>query len=333
MSRVEPFDTLPDGRVVERIALRGGGLGLGLLTYGATVQDLRLEGMDHPLVLGAGTIAPYLGPMTYFGAIVGRFANRIAGGELKIGVREYRTDLNDDGRNTLHGGREGSGQMLWRIAAFSDHSATLTLDLPDGHMGFPGAMQVQVVCSLPGDAELSFDITATTDAPTPCSFAHHGYFNLDGSDDVRAHRLQIAADHYLPVDEALIPTGKEKHVEGTEFDFRNPRPIAPGGFDHNFCLWRNRTELRPVARLVGESGLAMEIATTESGLQLYDGGLIPPCEGLGGRQYRPHAGVALETQVWPDAPNRPSFPDWLLKPGQTYRHRVSYRFGRPAQAR
>ncbi|WP_375690860.1 aldose epimerase family protein [Pseudooceanicola sp. LIPI14-2-Ac024] len=331
MSRIEPFDTLPDGRTVEQVTLQGGGLTANVLTYGATVQDLRLDGVDHPLVLGADRIAPYLGPMTYFGAIVGRYANRIAGGHFKADGRDWQADLNEGGRTTLHGGSEGTGQMLWSIAAFSDSSVTMVLDLPDGHMGFPGAMQVQVICSLSAEAALNFEITAEADRPTPCNFAHHGYFNLDGGPDILNHRLQIAAAHYLPVDADLIPTGKETHVEGTAFDFREPRVIAPGGYDHNFCLWRSRTDLRPVALLRGQSGLTMEVDTTEPGLQVYDGGGFGAMQGLGGRSYGRFAGVALETQNWPDAPNHPHFPDWLLKPGQTYRHRVSYRFSRASQ--
>lgn len=327
MSRIEPFGTLSDGRKVECVTLRGGGLTARLLTYGAILQDLRMDGVAHPLVLGSDRIADYEGPLIHFGAIVGRFANRIAGGRFRIDGRDGQADLNEAGRTTLHGGTEGSGRMIWTIAAFSDSSATLTLEMPDGHMGFPGNLQVQVVCALPGDGALSFDITATTDKPTPCSFAHHGYFNLDGSDDVRGHSLQIAADHYLPVDDAQIPTGEEALVKGTPFDFRDPREIGRHGYDHNFCLWRSRTELRPVALLRGTGGLGMEVDTTEPGLQVYDGALIPRIEGLEGRQYGPHAGLALETQVWPDAPNHSRFPDWLLKPGQTYRHRVAYRFG------
>lgn len=329
MSRIEAFGALPDGRGVERITLMGGGLTARVLTYGATLQDLRLEGVDHPLVLGAPDLAGYLGPMLYFGAIVGRYANRIAGGRFRADGQEWQAERNEDGRNTLHGGSAGSGQMLWRIAAFSEASVTLTLDLPDGHMGFPGAMQVQAVIALPGDGALSFDISATTDRPTPCNFAHHGYYNLDGSDDVLGHRLQIAAEHYLPVDDHLIPTGEEALVKGTRFDFRDPHEIAPGRYDHNFCLWRSRTELRPVALLTGQSGVTMEIDTTEPGLQLYDGGHIDGFPGLGGRRYGRHAGVALEAQNWPDAPNHPRFPDWLLKPGQTYRARTVYRFAAP----
>lgn len=331
MSRIESFGTLPDGRRVERLTLRGGGLTANLLTYGATLQDLRLEGVDHPLVLGSDRLESYLGPMTHFGAIVGRFANRIAGGHFRTEGHDWQADLNEKGRTTLHGGREGSGRMLWEIAAFSEASATLTLEMPDGHMGFPGTLQVQAVCTLPGDGALEFEITATTDKPTPCSFAHHGYFNLDGSGDILGHTLQIAADHYLPVDEALIPTGEEALVKGTAFDFREPREIAPGGYDHNFCLWRSRTELRPVAMLRGRSGLSMEVDTTETGIQVYDGAHISGLEGLDGRNYGPHAGLALETQVWPDAPNHAHFPDWLLKPGQTYRHRVAYRFSSQGQ--
>lgn len=308
------FDHLPDGREVQAIWLRGPLLTARVLTLGATVQDLRREGIAHPLVLGYDSAAPYFAEGLYVGALVGRFANRIGGGRFVLAGRAHQVDTNYLGRHLLHGGRDGIHHQLWRIADLAEDRVTLALDLPDGHMGFPGRLSIRAEIAVAGDA-LSFDLCATSDAATPCNLAHHGYFTLDPGGDIRAQHLQIAAEHYLPVDPDLIPTGEIAPVAGTDFDFRSPRVIGGAGYDHNFCLSDRRQPLRPVARLQG-GGLAMQIETTEPGLQLYDG-----------RHFeRPFAGVALECQGWPDAPNRPGFPDSILRPGAEYHALTRYRF-------
>ena len=322
------FGRLPDGRQVERVLLAGGGLTASVLTYGARVQDLRLQGIDHPIVLGAPDLPPYLDGMRYFGAIVGRFANRIAGGAFAIDGRSFAADRNFLGRHCLHGGAAGAGQQLWQLAELAKDRATLRLELADGHMGFPGAMQVEARYRLPGGGVLEVEIRARSDAPTPCSFAHHGLFNLDGAPDIAAHELQVDAEAYLPVDAELIPTGEIAPVAGTPFDFRRPRPIGTHGYDHNLCL-AHAGSIRPVARLRSlSSGVSLAIETDAEGLQVYDGGQISGLIGLGGRAYDRRAGIALETQCWPDAPNRPAFPPSILRPGQLYRHRARYVFGR-----
>lgn len=227
------------------------------------------------------------------------------------------------------GGPVGAGQKVWRVMEATDDSVRLALELPDRDMGFPGTMQVNAEISLPGNGVLAFDIAATTDAATPCSFAHHGFFNLDGSVDITSHQLTIQADAYLPVDADLIPTGDISPVAGTRFDFRASSPIGTDGIDHNFCLSYDRQPLRRVATLSAPTnGLSMVIETTEPGLQVYDGAYMPPAglPGLNGRRYGPFAGIALETQAWPDAPNRPEFPSAILRSGETYRHRVRYVF-------
>lgn len=324
MSRAA-FGFTPDGRAVEAVALRGPSLTARVLTLGATVQDLRLEGVAHPLVLGFDTPAPYFGPGLYTGALVGRFANRLGRGRFSIDGREHRADRNERGRTLLHGGVDGIHHWIWTIADLAGDRVTLGLDLPDGHMGFPGRLTIRAEISVAGDA-LVFDLLASTDAPTLCSLAHHGYFALDDSGDARGHLLQVAADHYLPVDADLLPTGEVAPVAGTRFDFRRPRDLRGGDYDHNLCLGAARGPLRPVAALTGRTGLQMEIETTEPGLQLYDGRHFDGVAGLDGRPYRPHAGVALETQGWPDAPNHPGFPDAVLRPGQDYRAVTRYRF-------
>ena len=329
MTQITDFGQLPDGQPVQRIRINGGNLTAHVLTFGATVQDLRLEGVAHPLVLGSPTLLPYLTDFRYFGAIVGRFANRIALGKFILNGQTHTLDRNDGGVQTLHGGANGAGQMVWAIAGVTADSVALTLTLPDGHMGFPGEMQVQAIYSLPGDGALRVEISARTDAPSPCSFAHHGYFNLDGSSSVLDHVLQIDAAHYLPVDQTLIPTGQIAPVNGTPFDFRVPRPIGATGYDHNLCLIGNRQPLRQVARLTGPtSGVTLHVSTTEPGLQVYDGQKIPAkgLEGLDSRRYGRNAGLALETQAWPDAPNQPEFPGCIVGVGEVSEQVTVYQF-------
>lgn len=318
-------DTLPDGRRVQRVSLGAGRMSAEILTLGAIVQDLRIEGVAHPLVLGCPDIADYLGPGRYFGPIAGRFANRIGGARFTLEGREFRTDPNFLGRHTLHGGADGCDAQIWRIEALAADRVTLRLDLPDCHMGFPGALRIAAQIALADDM-LAITLIAQTDAPTPCSLAHHGYFDLDGTGDIRRHSLMIAAHHFLPVDDQLIPTGQIAPVAGSTVDFRAPRPIGAAGHDLNFCLSDGPRALRPVAWLTGESGVSMQVETTACGLQFYDGGHIDGVAGLDGRRYRRHAGLALETQAWPDAPNQPGFPDAILRPGQVYSETTRYRF-------
>lgn len=317
------FDHLPDGRAVEAIHLRGPHLSATILTLGATVQDLRLAGVAHPLVLGFPKIAPYLGRGLYVGAMVGRFANRIAGARFTLDGRDYALDRNEFGQQMLHGGVDGIHHHLWRITDLAPDRVTLALDLPDGHMGFPGNVALAVTISVAGDA-LDFTMQAQSDAATPLNLAHHGYFALDAGGDIRAQQLQIAAEHYLPVDAHLIPTGQIAPVAGTDFDFRTLRQIGASGYDHNFCLSAARQALRPVARLVGQSGLSVQVETTEPGLQVYDGRHFAGDPGLEGASYGPHAGIALETQGWPDAPNQPGFPDCILRSGQDWHSQTRY---------
>lgn len=321
----ELFGTLPDGGEVHRLELRSGAMTAHVLTMGAIVQELRLDGVGHPLVLGSPDLAGYLGPARYFGALVGRFANRIGHGRFQLNGRDYQTDTNFLDRHTLHGGSNGSDRQIWRIKEQKSDAVSLVLTLPDGHMGFPGNLRICADIALSGDA-LSITAMARTDAPTPCSFAHHGYFDLDGKGDIRNHRLSIDAAKYLETDADLIPTGRALDVEGTDFDFREPRQIGRTGYDHNFCLSDEPQPLRQVARLTGESGLAMQVETTACGLQFYDGAYMQDVPGLDGRRYGPHAGLALEAQHWPDAPNHHGFPDAILQPGEVYSERVIYRF-------
>ncbi len=265
--------------------------------------------------------------MGYYGAIVGRFANRIAGAAFTLDGHRHVTDANEAGCQTLHGGAGGASAQVWAVQSVTGDSAVLSLELPDGHMGFPGALRVWASYALPGDGTLALDITAESDRATPCSFAHHGYFALDDGGSVAGQSLKIAAARYLPVDDRMIPTaGAPAPVAGTRFDFRKARHIGTEGLDHNFCLDKEADVLRPVAWLHGTGGLSMTVVTDQPGLQVYDSARQPEITGLGGRRHGAFAGIALETQGWPNAPNRPDFPPAVLRPGEVYRHAVRYVF-------
>ena len=306
--------------------LRSEALNARILTLGAIVQDLRLKGVPYPLVLGADTLAPYLGPMQYFGAMVGRYANRIAEGRFHLDGRAYQVSRNFRGRHCLHGGTQGSGQRIWSIDALAPSSAILSLRMPDGEMGFPGTLDVVLRITL-DECALDLDISASCDSSTVCNFSHHGYFILDDSGSLADHSLMVDAAAYLPVDDDLIPTGLIVPVTDTDFDFRTPRSLRDVALDHNFCLSDARRVLCPVASLQSQA-LSMRVETTEPGLQVYTAIHLPETdvEGLGGRHYPRHAGIALEAQLWPDAPNQPHFPAALLRPGEIYRQNTRYVF-------
>ena len=322
---------MPDGTPVHRIRLQSDRMEAQFLSYGAVLQDLRLDGHPDPLVLGFPTFAPYLTHSPYFGAIAGRCANRIRDGHLELDAKTHRLDRNFLGKHTLHGGAIGMGKKVWQIEHATADSVTFSIALADGDMGFPGALAAKVVCQLAADATLDFNFEATTDATTLCNLAHHSYFTLDGTGSIADHLLQIDADNYLPVDEELIPTGEICGVDGTRFDFRSPRPVAAGGsLDHNFCLSANRREICKAARLTSvTSGVSVDVRTTEPGLQIYDGGRIDiDVPGLTGLPMSHHAGIAMEPQIWPDANHNEGFPSAVLRPGETYHQHTQFAFSK-----
>ena len=332
----ERFGKTPAGKRVQRFTITGGGLTAKIINWGAAVQDLRLAGHDAPLVLGFEHFDDYPQFSPYFGAIVGRYANRIAGGRFAIAGAQYQTDANFLGKHTLHGGSKSFGKRVWDVSLHGDDFVTLTLHSSDGEMGFPGAIDVTCTYRMKIPGTLSVELTATTDEPTLCNLANHSYFNLDngGSSDILGHRLMLNAAAYLPVDDELIPTGVVQPVEGTPFDFRLARPIRNDEngdqtlYDHNFCLAAGRGPLKLAAWAQGAvSGVEMEMWTTEPGVQFYAGGKVArEQEGLGGRRYKNYAGFCLEAQVWPDSPNHPYFPQAVLWPGEIYRQTTEYRF-------
>jgi aldose 1-epimerase len=316
------FGRAPDGSRVDLVRLRNGGTTAALMTWGASLQDFRLDGLDRSLVLGSPLFDAYPARMRHYGAIAGPVANRIAGGQFTIDGRTYELERNEKGITTLHGAGTGTGLRNWRLDGYDERRCAFTLRHGDGESGFPGNLDIRAVYALGDDGALRLDIEAVTDAPTFCNLAHHSYWNLDGTADLAAHRLSIAADSYLPVDERLVPLGDPQPVTGTRFDYRETAPVLePSGtlLDHNFCL-AGADALKPACTL-SAGDVRLDVSTTEPGLQVYDGTGIDTGEwaGHGGKPYGRHAGLAIEPQNWPDAPNRSGYPPSLLRPGETYR--------------
>lgn len=323
--KVGAFGVTPGGDSVQSVVIRNGGTTARIITWGATLQDFRRAGTPFSLVLGAGELGPYLAAMRYFGAIVGPVANRIGGGRFTLDGRTYDLDRNEGGLTTLHGGAQGFGQRLWEVIGTSQTACRLRLQHRDGQGGFPGNIDARASYFLEEDGALRLEITATTDKPTVFNPAFHGYWNLDGSDSNAGHRLRIDAERYLPVDDRMIPVGAPAPVAGSVFDYRAPRTPDPD-LDHNFCLSERRCKLREVCVIDG-GGLRLAVETTEPGLQAYSGGMTDSgaAHGHGGRPYGRRAGIALEPQIWPDAPNRPDFPSARLDPGQLYHQITRFR--------
>jgi aldose 1-epimerase len=329
----DAFGTTADGEAVERVTIRGGGLTARLLSYGATLQDLRLEGHDAPLVLGFETLGDYEAHNQFFGAVVGRYANRIGNGRFRLDGELFELDRND-GDNILHGGTNGFHRRVWTVRDAGPDFVSLGMVDPSGTMGFPGTVDISATFRLLPQGRLVIEMIASCDQPTLVNLAHHSYFNLDdgGVSDVLEHRLSIEAQAYLPVDAFGIPTGEVLPVKRTEFDFLMPRQIGESvNFDHNYCIAAARGPLKRVAWAQGaSSGVEMDVWSTEPGLQFYAGQHIDAAMlGLEGRRYRPQSGFCLEPQLWPDSPNRPYFPQAVLRPGETYRQVSEYRFRMP----
>lgn len=346
--RAFTFDHLPSGEAVPAVTLDNGtGVTATILAYGATLQGLTLadrHGAVADIVLGHDRIAPYVEKPFFLGVTVGRFANRLAHGRFALDGIDYQISLNDGG-NSLHGGAGGFHQRLWTLEMPTVDAGGVSVRLsrrsPDGEEGFPGNLVVAVTYRLGRDNVLTIAYEATTDKATVVSLTNHALYNLRGGGYALEAELTIAADDFTPVDDSLIPTGERRAVAGTPFDFRTARRLDDAvrdandaqirigrGYDHNFALNGGVTAVpRSVARLYDRMcGRGVEISTTKPGLQLYtgnffDGTLI----GKGGRTLRQGDGIALETQHFPDAPNRPTFPSARLNPGEVYRHASLYR--------
>ena len=320
-----PFGTLSDGRTVHRFDLSGGGaLTASVLDWGACLMDVRLDGIAHSLTLGTDDLAAYEGPLASAGGLVGPVVNRISGAEATLDGRSYRftetPETADGPPRTLHSGAAGTHRRLWTIEDHGPAFVLLSHLMPDGEGGFPGNRRALARYEVAGDA-LTLTVETVTDAPTWINFASHSYWNLDGSESVMGHVLTVPAARYLPASEDGLVTGEVEPVAGTRFDFRAGRPLeaGPPHLDHNLCLSDARGPLAPVATLTGRSGLRLEIESTEPGLQVYDGWKLED-EGYPDHEGRPigaHRALALEAQMWPDAPNRPDFPSIRLDPGET----------------
>ena len=339
------FGTLPDGRPVESFVLANArGLRLRVIALGGIIVSLEAPDRDghvDDVALGYDTLAPYLDDQAYFGALIGRYGNRIGGARFTLDGVEHALTVND-GPNHLHGGR-GFHSRLWDVEPFTSGDGIglrLAYTSPDGEDGYPGTLDARVTYTLTDANELRIDYRATTDRATPCNLTQHSYFNLAGQGvgDVLSHALTLAASAFTPVDAGLIPTGEIRSVAGTPFDFTTPHAIGerikqikadPVGYDLNYVHGMKREENPKLVATVTEpkSGRVMEVLTTEPGVQFYSGNFLDGTNvGKGGAVYKQYNGFCLETQFFPDSPNQPNFPSITLKPGEEYRQTTVYRF-------
>lgn len=342
------FGTLPDGTDITLYTVTNShGIEAKIMTYGGIITSLKTpdkNGEFDDIVLGFDKLEPYIenGGSPYFGALIGRFGNRISEGRFTIDGETYQLDTNN-GENHLHGGVEGFDKKVWSAEPFqSDTAAGLEMSLlsPDGDQGYPGNLEVTVTYTLTNDNELLVDFLATTDKATPVNLTQHSYFNLAGTGDILDHRLMIDASHFTPVDEGLIPTGEIRPVEGTPFDFRTPTAIGARinednqqlayglGYDHNYVLDKDEPGAMERAALVVEptSGRVLEVHTQEPGIQFYSGNFLDGTLKGKGTVYEYRSGLCLEPQHFPDNPNQPNFESSILRPGEEYRTRMSFVF-------
>jgi aldose 1-epimerase len=347
VTRIDSTATL-DGKPIEVYRLANGhGLELEAMTYGGIIRSLKVpdrSGTVADVVLGFDTPQGYLSdpPPPYFGALIGRYGNRIAKGHFSVDGQAYTLAINN-APNSLHGGNKGFDKVLWTATpAKTGASLVLTRTSPSGEEGYPGTLQARVTYTLTEQNELVIEYHATTDKATPVNLTQHSYFNLagEGSGDILGHVLMINADRFTPVDENLIPTGTLAPVANTPFDFRTPTAIGARidqddpqlkngkGYDHNWVLNRKGSGLQLAARLTDpKSGRTLEVRTTEPGLQFYSGNFLDgTITGKSGHKYGHRSGLCLETQHYPDSPNQPTFPSTILRPGQSYDSKTVFAF-------
>ena len=341
-----PFGTTKDGKAVEIYTLTNSrGSEATIITYGGAVVSLKVpdkQGRLGDVVLGFDSIAGYEKHTAFFGALIGRYGNRIARGKFTLDNHEYTLATNN-GENHLHGGVRGFDKVVWTAKSSTDKKGAnleLAYVSADGEEGYPGKLNVKVVYTLTEDNQLKIVYSATTDKTTVVNLTHHSYFNLAGGGDVLDHRLTLFADRYTPTDKGSIPTGELASVAGTPFDFRKETAIGARidqdneqlkfgkGYDHNFVLTRKGKGVELAARVYEPtSGRVMDVLTTEPGIQFYSGNFLDgSVPGKGGKSYPFRSGFCLETQHFPDSPNRPNFPSTTLKPGQKYSQTTIYAF-------
>ncbi|HOW31149.1 MAG TPA: aldose epimerase family protein [Bacteroidales bacterium] len=319
------------------------GITMKVTNYGGIITSLIVpdkNGKPGDIVLGYDSLSGYLAKTPYFGAIVGRYGNRIAKGAFKIDGNEFHLPIND-GPNHLHGGIQGFDKVVWEAQEFKNDSAVglimhyLSMNM---EMGYPGNLDVTVTYTLNNNNELRFDYLATTDRPTPVNLTQHSYFNLAGTGDIKKHELLIKASKYTVVDSTLIPTGELRDVTGTPFDFRTAKTIGkdlqatggkPTGYDHNFVLDTKGLDEVAIKVTEPESGRVMEVYTQEPGVQFYSGNFLDgTITGKAGQVYNQYYGFCLETQHFPDSPNQPAFPNTILSPGEKYQTTTIYKFSK-----
>jgi len=340
-----PFGKLPDGRPVTLYGLSSGDLQVRVMDYGATVVNLITpdrDGRSGDIALGFESLAPYLTKSPYFGATVGRYANRIAKGRFTLDGRTYQLAINN-APNTLHGGKRGFDKQMWAAHILSQNPPSVRFSRvsPDGEEGYPGTLNVSVTYTLVKRDELKISYEATTDRDTVLNLANHTYFNLagQGNGTILGQQLTLNADRYTPVDATLIPTGKIEPVAGTVMDFRKPVAVGariaqvggnPVGYDHNYVL--NKSWLGGKVQWAATvydplSGREMKISTDQPGLQFYSGNFLDgTLPGKGGKTYPQYSTIVLEMQHFPDSPNQPNFPSTVLRPGETFRSTTLYKF-------
>jgi aldose 1-epimerase len=336
------WGTTPEGQMVDLYRLTNAkGAEARIATYGGAVVSLKVpdkSGALGDVVAGFDNLEGYLTPPPYFGAIIGRYGNRIGKGKFSLNGTEYILAKNN-GPNHLHGGVRGFDKRVWTARPLSRQSLELTYLSKDGEEGYPGNVLATVTYTLTDDNELKIDYAATTDKDTVVNLTNHSYFNLAAEGDILGHEVVIHADRFTPVDKGLIPTGELKPVAGTPFDFRTAKTIGERieqkdeqlifgqGYDHNWVLNRSGTDLESAAKVTdSRSGRVMEVLTTEPGLQFYTGNFLDGTLKGKGRTYTRRSAFCMETQHFPDSPNKPAFPSPVLKPGGRYRSATVYRF-------
>lgn len=344
MTNITPFGTAADGRAVDCVTLSNGAYTAKVLTRGGILQSLCVPDRDgHPvdIVLGFDTVRAYEEQSCYIGALIGRCANRIAGGRITVGGRTLALACNDNGKNHLHGGEDGFDKRIWAIAQTTENSVTLSLDSPDGDQGYPAALHAEVTYTLSGGS-LTLDYAADADALTLCNLTNHSYFNLAGhaSGAVAAQQLTIYAEQFTPLGKSGVPEGETAPAEGTALDFRAahalgerwdaacPQIQLAAGYDHNYVLGEP-CSTRTVARAdCAETGITLTCASTMPAMQLYTGNFLPDSlpTGKGGAQYGRRHGFCLETQFCPNAGAFPLLPQPTVSPEAPYRHRTAFRF-------
>ena len=337
----QSFGTYEGESITKYELTNASGTQVGIINFGGTITDIITPdktGNKGNVVLGFDSLNGYLQKGNpYFGALIGRYGNRIANGKFTLDGKQYILAGNDHG-NSLHGGLKGYDKVVWKAERLAgDSSLQLTYTSKDGEEGYPGNLSIKVIYTLTGENELKIDYTARTDKATPVNLSNHAYYNLSAGKDstILGHTLMINADKFTEVNDNLIPKGTLAEVKGGPLDFMAAKMIGKdlqqvkGGYDHNFILKRKGSDLEKAAELYDPaSGRLMEVWTTEPGIQFYSGNFLAGTlvNTRGGTKYTKHAALCLETQHYPDSPNQPSFPNTILRPGETYRQTTIYKF-------